>query len=563
MKIRKYNEARVTSRGLIKYTCALLITLVVGSCNDILDKVPKESLNEAIVWSDPDAASLFVYGIYGAIPSGFDRLYDGWAKGLYILDAGSDDADCAIGWTSSERLNNGNFLPSQVPYGDIWRIYYKLVRSANLALENLDRLENETMRNQLKAETHFLRAYIYHDLLRFYGMKSAGTEPTGVPIIDRVLTPDDDPTLVRNTYDEVVAFIIQDLDLAIQGLPTNADMPAGRATLGAAYALKGRVLLYDEQWEESAAASLKVINGEAGTYSLFNDYRTLFLTKNNSEILWAKKFQLPDKSHQTDAGGTAGAGWDVYNSPRSFAGPNDAGWVGNCPTQAFVESYEMTDGLPQATSPLFDPQNPFDNVDPRFDATVVHDGSTFRGEVMEMYFGGRHDLPGANSTTGYYTRKFHRENVPVYSLAGDQDWIFIRYAEVLLNYAEAQNELNGPDASVYDAINQIRSRESVGMPDLPAGLSQSEMRTRIRNERRVELAFEEHRFYDIRRWRIAEQLLNGPMYGIQMTKSPSTQEVTYSKFVFENRSFPEKLYVMPVPQGEIDSSPGLTQINGW
>jgi hypothetical protein len=564
LKIRDMNttliDMKILIKRLIKYGYASLFLLLVWSCEDVLDKIPKDSLTEEIVWTDPNAASQFVYGIYGAVPSGFDRAYDGWAKGLYILDAGSDDAENAIDWTSADLLNTGDFLPGYIPFWTVWPECYRLIRAANSALENLDRLEDETLREQLKAEARFLRAYLYHDLLRYYGMKSDGGEPTGVPIIDRTLTPDDDINMTRDTYDDVVDFIIADLDAAIPSLPTKANTEVGRATKGAAYALKGRVLLYAERWAESAAASQTVMSEG---YSLYPDYSSIWLDENNSEVVWVKKFQNPDKTHQSNAGGTAGAGWDVYNSPRSFAGPNDAGWVGNCPTQNFVDAYEMVDGQPQSSSPLYDPAKPFDNLDPRFEATVVHDGSAFRGEVMEMYPGGIHDLPGANTPTGYYTRKFHREDVPVYTLAGDQDWIYIRYAEVLLNYAEARNEAVGPDGTVYEAINAIRSRPSVDMPDIPAGLGQEEMRERIRNERRVELVYEEHRFYDIRRWRIAEDLLNGPMQGMQMTVDEGTGDVTYSKFDFETRTFPAKLYLLLISQSEMDKSPGLTQIAGW
>ncbi len=550
------------NKRLSKYAYALFTLALIWGCDDdILNKVPKDSLTEEVVWTDPNAASQFVYGIYGAVPSGFDRNYDDWAKGLYILDAGSDDAENAINWTSADLLNTGDFLPGYIPFWTIWRDCYEQIRAANSALENLDRLEDEELITELKADAHFLRAYLHFEVLRYYGMKSEGGEPTGIPIINRTLTPDDDINIARDTYDDVVDFIIADLDTAFQILPNKADVEIGRATKGAAQALKGRVLLYAERWAESAAASKAVMDG--GEYSLYPDYRTIWLDENNDEIVWVKKFQNPDKHHQSNAGGTAGAGWDVYNSPRTFAGPNDAGWVGNCPTQNFVDSYEMVDGEPQSSSPLFDPANPFDNLDPRFEATVVHDGSTFRGVEMQMYPGGAQDLPGANTPTGYYTRKFHREDVPVYTLPGDQDWIYIRYAEVLLNYAEAQNEASGPDASVYDAVNQVRSRASVDMPDLPAGLDQMAMRERIRNERRVELVYEEHRFYDIRRWGIAEELLNGPMEGIEMTVDDGTGDVIYSRFVFEERTFPSKLNVLPISQSEMDKSPGLTQIAGW
>lgn len=539
-----------------KLVTLLLCTLVLWGCDkDILDQIPKDSLTEESVWTDPQGAIQFVNNIYGDMPSGFDRNYDGWAKGLYLLDGCSDDGDVSMGWTHSTLLQNGEFLPTYVPWGNSWYIMYGLIRKCNVALENLDRLDDEELRSRLKGEVHFLRGMIYHDLLRLFGLRSSGGEATGVPLIDKSLSIDDDLQIPRATYEEVVNFIINDLDTAAGLLPSKGSIEAGRATAGAAYALKGRVLLYDERWAASAEASQQVIN--SGSYSLFPDYKTLFLTKNNEEIIFAKKFQYPDKHHQTNAGGTQGAGWDVYNTPPSYKGTSDGGWGGNLPTQNFVDSYDMIDGEPQSESPLYDPQAPWDNLDPRFEATVVHNGSEFRGREVELFEGG-FDIEFIY--TGYFLRKFHDEDLIIYSQSSDQDWIFMRLAEVLLNYAEARNEASGPDGTVYDAINQIRER--AGMPDLEGGLSKDQMRDKIRNERRIELAFEEHRFFDIRRWGIAEDLLNGPLYGINVVPN-GDGTFTYSKVPFEDRIFPQKLYVLPIPQDEIDKNPAAKQINGW
>lgn len=526
--------------------------LFFGCDKKLLDQVPKDSLSEITVWSDPQAAAQFVNGIYGNMPSGFDRNYQGWGKGLYLLDGCTDDGDVCMPWTSSNELQTGNFLPSSSPWAELWADYYRLVRRTNVALANLDKLTDDVTRDRLKGETYFLRAFVYHDLLRWYGMKSGGGEPTGVPLIDKPLTTDDNLQIPRSTYDEVVDFIISDLEKAAELLPLKGQIEAGRATKGAAYALESRVLLYAERWQQAAEAAKKVMNTG---YTLFPDYRTLFLTKNNDEIIYAKKFQDPDKVHFG-----VNNGFDVINSPRSFKGAGDAGWGGNVPTQNFVDSYEMTDGKTQSQSPLYDPSHPFTNLDSRFYATVVYNGSTFRGHVMEMYPGGA-DVTNQpeDSKTGYNLRKFHDERYAIYTKSSDQDWIYIRYAEVLLNYAEAQNEAAGPDASIYDALNAIRQRS--GMPDLQAGLSQGDLRQKIRNERRVELAFEEHRFFDIRRWRIAESLLNGPLYGLKIAKVGSN--FTYTRYPFETRSFPAKMYVFPIPQSEVDKNPAAKQINGW
>lgn len=544
-------------KNILQFGCALMCITMLFSCSDdLLDQTPKDSLTENLVWTDPQGAIQFVNGIYGNMQSGFDRNYDGWAKGLYLLDGCTDDGDVSMGWTHSTRLQNAQFTASNVPWGQTWGDYYSLIRKTNLALENLDRLGEETLRNRLIGEVYFLRAFCYHELLRLYGIKSTGGDPTGVPIIDKSLSLDDDLQIARSTYDEVVSFIISDLDTAASMLPSKGSIAAGRATVGAAHALKSRVLLYAERWAEAATVANNVVG-----YSLYPDYKTIFLDKNNDEIIFAKKFQNPDKTHQTDAGGTANAGWDVYNSPNTFRGTSDGGWGGNLATQNFVDAYDMADGEPQATSPLFDPNNPYENLDPRFEATVVHNESTFRGRVIEMYESGREGDPGAFMNTRYFLRKFHDESLLLYSHSSDQDWIFMRYAEVLLNYAEAQNEAVGPDASVYNAINQIRQR--AGIPDLVSGLSQTEMRDKIRNERRIELAFEEHRFFDIRRWRIAQDLLDGkPIYGMTITKNPDGS-FSYAKKEVETRSFPERLYVLPIPQDEMDKNPAAKQINGW
>ncbi|MEO6685150.1 MAG: RagB/SusD family nutrient uptake outer membrane protein [Dyadobacter sp.] len=526
---------------------------LLNSCNsDILDQLPKDSLSDATVWTDPQAATQFVNGIYGSMPSGFDRNYQGWGKGLYLLDAASDDGDLCFPWTTVEALQSGNFLPSSSPLPEMWTDYYALVRRTNVALANLDKLSDETIKSRLKGEVYYLRAYIYQELLRLYGMRSTGAEPTGVPLISKALSSNDSLQIPRSTYTQVVSFITEDLDKAATLLPLKGETDAGRATKGAAFALKSRVLLYSERWADAATAAKQVMNTG---YSLFADYRNLFLTKNNDEIIFAKKFQDPDKVHFG-----LNNGWDVLNSPRSFKGPADAGWGGNVPTQNFVEAYEMKDGKKRTESSLFDAQNPFTNLDPRFYATVVYNGSTFRGHVMEMYDGGADVTHQPEDTqTGYQTRKFHDERYTIYTKSSDQDWIFIRYAEVLLNYAEAQNEATGPDASVYEAINAIRKR--AGMPALDAGLSKSEMRDKIRNERRVELVFEEHRFFDIRRWGIAQSLLEGPVYGLKIAKTASG--MTYTKYPFETRHFPSKLVVFPIPQSEMDKNPAAKQIAGW
>ena len=390
---------------ILQLVCTLTSITLIASCeSDILNQVPKDSLTGETVWTDPQGATQFVNAIYGQMPSGFDRNYQGWAKGLYLLDGVTDDGDVGMPWTHSNELQTGNFLPSGVPWGETWGDYYSLVRKANMALENLGSLKDEALRNRLMGEAYFLRGFIYHELLRLYGMPSTGSEPTGVPLISKSLTLSDNFQIPRAKYDEVVDFIIADLDKAASLLPKKGAIEAGRATSGAANALKSRVLLYASRWQAAADAANKVINTD---YTLFNDYRTLFLTKNNSEIIFAKKFQAPDKVHYG-----VNNGFDVVNSPPSIRGGSDAGWGGNAPPQNFVDSYEMIDGKSQSTSPLYKASEPWANLDPRFEATVVHNGSTFRGRVIELFAGGADVTGRAEDTkTGYFYASSMKSNM--------------------------------------------------------------------------------------------------------------------------------------------------------
>jgi starch-binding outer membrane protein, SusD/RagB family len=248
------------NKNIIIYAASFVVSILCGCKKDFLDQVPKDSITEEVVWGEPNVAQQFVNGIYGNLPSAFDRDYDGWAKGIYLLDGVTDDGDVCMPWCNSHRLQDANFLPSNSPLASLWGIYYGLVRKADVALANLDKVPDETTKKRLKGEAYFLRAFVYHDILRWYGMKSSGSEPTGVPIIDKPLTPQDNFQIPRATYDETVNFILNDLAQAETLLPAKGGTEAGRATKGAVWALQSRVLLYAERWKEAAAAAKKVMD---------------------------------------------------------------------------------------------------------------------------------------------------------------------------------------------------------------------------------------------------------------------------------------------------------------
>jgi hypothetical protein len=248
------------------------------------------------------------------------------------------------------------------------------------------------------------------------------------------------------------------------------------------------------------------------------------------------------------------------------------GWGGNVPLQNFVDAYQMNNGksIDDATSG-YNPQDPYKNRDPRFYMTVLTNDAAYRGNTVQTFVpGGKDSKDGPSnwntSKTGYYLKKYMNDALPIdnpWDIAGTQPWIYFRYAEILLNYAEAQNEAAGPDQSVYDAVNAIRKRTGVGMPALPTGLSQAQMRDAIRKERQIELAFEEHRYYDVRRWKIANVTENVPAYGMDVTRNGSTYTYT-RKEALSGRRFEDKHYFLPIPRAEILASGGkLTQNAGY
>ena len=184
---------KIKTKNTIQFGYLLACFTMFLSCQkDILDQLPKETLTDELVWTDSQGAIQFVNAIYGNMPSGFDRNYGGWAKGLYLLDGASDDGDVGMPWTHSTQLQSGEFLPSNVPWGETWADYYNLIRKTNIAIENLESLSDESLKQRLMGEAHFLRGFMYHELLRLYGIKSNGDEPTGVPLLKNSLTLEDD-----------------------------------------------------------------------------------------------------------------------------------------------------------------------------------------------------------------------------------------------------------------------------------------------------------------------------------------------------------------------------------
>lgn len=551
-----------------RITGILLLAVMVNSCKkNLLDIFPSDALSDATVFTDISVANRVLTNIYGTLPNGFSRRDQnpgdaGWSRGMSAFAMAEDDAE-ANNLASSTHGLNGGTLPTTWAYvDDIWTQNYAVIRKANSFMEKIDAVPgDETVKKRMKAEARFLRAFCYAELVKCFG---------GVPLMLTAGTPEES-IIPRNSYEQCLNQIVSDCDAAAADLPVV--MPStdlGRATKVAALAVKARMLLYwasplnnptneIARWTNAATAAQAVMafGPPPGTndYDLYPDYYKLFIDKvGNKEVIFARKFQNPGINPSDGARNK----WYM-----SVPGVNDGAWGGFCPTQNLVDAYEMKNGKP-ITDPTsgYDPQNPYTNRDGRLDKSILHQGSVYKaGVIIETFRGGNTN----NSTrfdsakTGYGLLKM--VDTSKYGAAGDadNDWIFIRYAEVLLNYAEARNEATGPDASVYAALQLVRAR--AGQPALAGGLSQTAMRDVIRNERRVELCFEEHRFFDVRRWKLGLTYFKGDIRKVQIEKTPANTLI-YRYPVWETRDYKEFQDRLPIPQSEIDRNP-LDQNDGY
>lgn len=547
----------------------LAITLI-GCEKDFLEVNPTDRVSEVAIIQDSTLFEAYVINRYlgirltnkegdGSVP-GFGRGFE------YAMMASVTDEAIYNNDDNTWLIQQGQLSPENTGIlGTFWGRSYRSIREVNYALQNIDEVQmSESGKAKLVAELKFIRAFRYHDLIRNYGEV--------VLMGDRVSELGDDfsnPELFEKTsIQESIEYVIGELNEAAEGLPltNNGDWEEGRATKGAALALKSRLLLYaasplynddnsdPQKWQRAADAAQDVM--DLGLYSLYQDgYANLFLTEgSNSEIIFARYYNINERH----------TALEIANGPNGYGG-----WGGQVPLQNLVDDYEMADGSDFNWDNPEEANSPYENRDPRFYESILFNGAEYRGREVETFTpGGLDSQDGPDnwntSKSGYYLRKFINEDLPIqnpWQVAGTQNWIYFRYAEILLNYAEAQNEASGPDESVYNAVNQIRSRNGVDMPPLPAGLSQEEMREAIRQERRIELAFEEHRFYDVRRWKIAMETENVPAYGINITKAEDGSLSYERKIALEGRSFEEQHYWLPIPRQEIQSSDGQLEQN--
>lgn len=549
----------------------------LAGCSKFLDREIESNYKEEDVFVNYDRIQQAGFGVYAFLYNrfGFSRIQNA------MLASASDEADHAEPTADIHKFNIGIWNAVSNPE-DCWAHFYQGIRRANLFLEKSVDYKQIIYRDTtdpankatyeanvqdiawLRAEVRVLRALYYFELIKRYG---------GVPIVDRTSYTDEELTQKpRSTFDSCVNYIVRECDEAFPELKDtwvgfSSEKWRGRITKGVALALKARTLLYAasplhnpsndlSKWAAAAEAAHKVI--ELGRYALHNNYQGLFRLGNgadgNPEVIFAI---------QAGASNT----FERLNYP---VGYTQGGQGSTSPSQNLVDAYEMktTGMMINEPGSGYDPANPYANRDPRLGYSILTNNVTFKGRPVEPWVGGLDGLGKLRATTtGYYLRKFVDESLNLeQNTSSVHVWILFRYAEVLLNYAEAMNEAYGPEVTqgysmtAKMAVDLVRQRPGVAMPVLPPGLSQEEMRERIRNERRVELAFEEHRFFDVRRWKIASITENMPIMAMRIEKK-SDGTFDYKVVKAEDRIFYNKMYLYPIPEVEVLKSKGALQQN--
>ncbi len=564
-------------RFFIYYKALFLTVLVLSSCNldDFLNRAPDLNLDEDKVFTNFTNAEKFQADIYSNLQARFN------VAGNYQpapMSSASDESDSQYGYQYTTSLNVGNYdgIDANISTN------YEGIRKANLFLSKKDVVPfpSESKKSQMLGEVYFLRAFYFNEVVKRFG---------GMPIMDEtnLLYPGDNLNLQRNSYKECVNFILSDLEKAISMLPvTITETEYGRATKGAAMALKARVLLYaasplwqkemgENLWARAAQAAKDVIdltdvNGEK-LYQLYNtgqgamDYEQLFFKRReqgNLEVIYAK--QAPPVGFTSN---------EIYVwAPRG----GQLGGAGSvCPTQNFVNLFEKKgpDGNYYPISDRranYDPQNPYKDRDPRFYKTVLYNGASWQGEIMDMTYNDDKTLSGTHrqtkeyTRTGYYVRKYLPEQVKnLTSITAYHNWIYFRLAEMYLDYAEAINEsFDSQDARTLavEAVNKIRTRS--GVTGLTGNFTQQQLRERIWNERAIELSFEEHRWWDARRWLKAVDWFGGPMYEMEITKN-SQGTLNYEEKPFYNRIYLSYMNLYPIPLSDMRKNTLYKQNPGW
>ena len=552
-----------------KYLLILLSVFVFAAC-DFMDCNESDYYSLEQTKENYARVKQFVTNVYGYLPSDFCSI-DG-----AMQDAATDDAIHVYETSDVQRFVNGTWSPNYT-IDDKFAHYYKGIFDANFYLENLVGLtfddwkygdEYEDWMKEYpnyEKEVRLLRAFFYFELVKRY---------QNIPLITKVLTQAEANSAEPASADVVFNFIISECTEVAKTLPVNynsfgKDKETGRVTKGVALALKARAALYaasplfnknndQSKWVAAAEAAYEIIGSQELGYKLDKSFANLFGVQNNKsqEAIWVRP-----TGENSD--------FEASNFPMGVKG----GKTSTCPTENLVSAFEMKTGKPFDWNNEEMKKNPYANRDPRLYLTIVHNGMNWPATIpVEVWEGGANGLPLTNATTtGYYLRKYVNSSVSFEPGApttkAHHNWVLFRYAEVLLNYAEAMVNAYGSfehttekcGMKALDAVNSVRNRDGIKMPALPSTLSASEFIKRLKNERRVELAFEGHRFWDLRRWKELDAIKD--IYGVKVTKVES--EVIYKKNVINTHTVDNKLYFYPIANAELFKNNKLVQNPGW
>lgn len=626
-----------------KWSLAVLLVFSIASCKDVLNMAPDGRISLDEVFRDNDMTAAFLNSCYNFIPLKGTRYFF-WSRGPVVWSDEAWDTDAeAESWIMAGRMYNGNASAGSHPAlswaddgnGDYWNRYWQGIRNTSFFIQNIGTATviNERDRARWRAEAHLLRAYYYHEMLKWFG-----------PVIPIMREPfeftDDFAVLEQASYYDVAKFIIEDCDIALatEELPWRITTPgeAGRLNKALAEAIKSKMILFaaspqnnqgQNHWQEAYEinkASLQSLRNQGfalyntvavpQTYqsdrsyfgddnnfysAIYNEYftRTMEYTANpvDKETIFQSMHNQGNVWHIDGIGSQAG-----YKS-------------GTCPSQELVDAYETADGQPilnlerpyldeqhlqpnyNSNNTLYDPENPYQNRDPRFYASIYYNGSKryawwtfdeepvsaenfpagqgFRTRVIATWAGeprtGIHGTIRAATRTGYYQRKFLHPTAGDNNSVAGANWKLFRLGEVILNFAEAAAEA-GHLEEARTAVNEIRAR--VNMPEIEAGLSQQDLILRVRHERRVELAMEENRYFDVRRWALPGEDLSDTdrwITAMEITRN-ANGNYQYRRRVVrteDRKCFTNRFVWLPIPLDEANRLSAITQRNwqsaGW
>lgn len=543
----------------------LIVTIIMGlsftSCNDFLDPDLTDRLSEKLFWQNEESTDLYLnsfypylssYGNFGTSQFNNGLLTEGMTD---MLKYGSYSA--GVG-NANRIVFNPYFVTADQSQGlVIWTTSYERIRRVNEFLSSMSKYStyNEDTNKRYEAQIRFIRAFLYYQLL---------LRTNTVIIFDKLPDGNSKPLSPES---DCWDFVEQDLDYAIQNLPVQWDATrSGRITKGAALAMKSRAMLLAKRWEKARAAASEVINLQDNgslVYELNKDYKNAFKSyfdNGNKESILEFRYKLPAPYHSFDRDFAPGGDW-----------ANNGGSA--CPTQEMVEEYELATGGKADWSKWHSKTTetpPYSLLEPRFHASVLYNGASWKNRKIETFVDGKDGYidygfqanTNGKTTTGYYLRKYLDESIADISTTySAQPWIEIRLAEVYLNLAEACAMLGSTyDKDANNAIRTIRERVKLPYTDLTG----EELMKAIRHERKVELAYEGFYYWDLRRWRMADSILDGVRFhGLKITQSGTTLTYEYIDCDKEDRKFPERFYNFPIPTTEIANNLAISQINLW